>query len=58
MYNAAARVIIALNISGAAQRVFLPNLSPLRDALNQCAVSARDGGIEIELPAQSGAFLV
>lgn len=51
-------VVAAFNLAGQPQRIFLPGLPPMCDALNAYPVTQENGGLVIELPAQSGAFLV
>ncbi len=55
--SAAGMVVAAFNLSAEPRRIFLPGLPLLNDALNNCPVTPENGGLTLDLPAQTGAFL-
>lgn len=52
------RVVVVFNLSLEPRQVFLPGVPPLRDALDACAVTPVEEGLLVDLPPQTGAFLV
>ncbi|PWH15914.1 MAG: alpha-amylase [Anaerolineae bacterium] len=51
-------VIAAFNLAPTSRRMFLPGISLMHDALHNGRTWAEQQGLWLELPAQSGAFLV
>ncbi len=56
--SASGVVVAAFNLSTEPRRIFLPGLPLMRDALNNCPVTQENGALVVDLPAQTGAFLV